>query len=158
MAGKYTKDPSKLVFKLNKKQFEEITTSKPLTRLLCEHEEPIMVTDYVIRTDNRVGHEMNWNELGHIVKLIDGAFRSDSKIDDIFKVKQTKRDNNIKPGYMEISLPNMETILNENTDGYLVLVAEDKTNVIMPKYFEYMVKKLDKIEPKGKITKNNPKI
>ena len=150
MAGKYTKDPSKLVFKLNKEQFEEMTTSKPLAKLRCENEEPTLVTDYVIKTDNRVGHEMNWDELGHIVKLIDGAFRNNDEIDGIFKVKKIKRENSVKPSFIEISLPNMETILKENTDGFLVLVAEDKANVIMPKYYEYMVKKLDKTEPKGK--------
>ena len=149
MPGIYTKDPLKPVYRLNKEQYDDITNSKPLTRILCEQESPIMVTDYVIRTDNQVGHEMGWNELGMIVKKLDNAFRNDLTIDDIFEVKQIKRENTIKPGYMDIKLPNMETLLKANTEGFLVLIASDKTNVIMPKYFDYMMEKLKQVEPKG---------
>ena len=149
MPGKYTKDPLKPVYHLNKEQFAEITNSKPLTKILCEQESPILVTDYVIRSDNRVGHEMGWEELGMITKKLDNAFRNGLNIDDIFQVKQVKRENVIKPGFMEIILPNMEALLKTNTVGYLVLVAKDRTNIIMPKYYDFMMEKMKHSEPKG---------
>ena len=149
MPGVYTKDPLKPVYRLNKEQYDDITNSKPLKRILCEQESPILVTDYVIRTDNRVEHEMGWDDLGKIVKKLDNAYRNDITIDDIFEVKQVKRENAIKPGYMEIKLPNMGGLMKTNTDGYLVLIANDKQNVIMPKYYDFMMEKLKQSEPIG---------
>ena len=153
MPGIYTKDPSKPVYQMNKDQFEEITNSKPVARILCEKESPILVTDYVIRTDNRVGHEMGWDELSIIVRKLDNAFRNGLTIDSIFEVKFVKRENSTMPGYFEIKLPNMEQLVNENTVGFLVLIAQDKTNIVMPKYFEYMMKKLEGSQPIGKFDK-----
>ena len=134
---------------MSKDQFKEISNSKPLARVLKENEAPILVTDYAIHTDNRVGHEMGWTELGMIIKKIDGAIRSKADVDPVFKISQVKRENSAKPDYIDVQLPSFKTILETDTNGFLVLVAEDKSNVIMPKYYDFMMNKLGNVEIKG---------
>ena len=110
--------------------------------------------EFVIKTDNNVGHEMGWNELGTVMTRINAAITNSitKEIADTFKIKKKTKNDTQKSVYYEISLPNKEMILEIDTAGYLVLVAEDKTDIIMPKYFNFMMDKLKDVPPKGNST------
>ena len=108
-------------------------------------------TEFIIKTDNNVGHEMGWNELGAVMTKINTAITNSNSngIAELFKIKKKVKSDARRSEYYEISLPNKEMIMETDTAGYLVLVAEDKTNVIMPKYFNFMMDKLKDVPPKG---------
>ena len=108
-------------------------------------------TEFIIKTDNNVGHEMGWKELGAVMTKINTAIinSSSNNIADLFKIKKKVKKDARSSEYYEISLPNKEMIMEADTAGYLVLIAEDKTNIIMPKYFNFMMDKLKDVPTKG---------
>ena len=62
-----------------------------------------------------------------------------------------KRPMNLKGEEIEIHFPNKKYIEKADTEGYLVLIATNKSNVIMPEYMKYVKNKMMEIcEIKGK--------
>ena len=110
------------------------------------------ITEFVVKTDNNVGHEMGWDELGTVMIKINSAIKADkvNAVSSLFEIAKKAKNDAMGTEYFEVSLPNMKKILEVNTEGYLVLIAEDKSNIIMPKYFNFMMNKLNEIPQKGK--------
>ena len=54
-----------------------------------------------------------------------------------------KRKINANGDEVIITLPHMDEIINGNTDGFLVMIAKNKSNVVMPKYFDFIRKNLE---------------
>ena len=71
------------------------------------------------------------------------------------KVSIIERPNNFKGDEILLELPNKDYIsdTNNNTDNFLVLISEKDDSVIMPRYYEYIAKKIgEKRRSKGNIT------
>ena len=120
-------------------------------KLLNEEKAPVLAADYVIKVDTNIKSDMKWNDVKILVATIDAAYRSKIEIDAIFKMKQMKRKNSHKPDYIEVELPDKDYLINGDTQGYLVLIAQDKSNVIMKKYFSFIMSKLPDVERKGNL-------
>ena len=79
-----------------------------------------------------------------------------TKPDEIYFSEQSRsksatgnRQNSAKNDYIDVTLPRKKTLIETDTNGYLVLIANDNTKVIMPQYFEYMMAKLDDVPEVG---------
>ena len=149
MPRTYEKDTCKPIFKMSKDQFNSLNNAIPLTKLIDENTPPVLATDYTLITDNRVGHCMGWDEVKILVQTVDAARRIGHSFNDIIKINECERKTSYKPKFIEIILPKMEDIRDGDTTGYFVLVAEDKQSVIIPKYLDFMLSKLPKVEIKG---------
>lgn len=70
------------------------------------------------------GEIVNWSEIG-------------------IKIGTNKRPNHHKGDEITVELPDMEFIKKDenDTNGYLVLVSKD--NVIMPRYYDFLISKLN---------------
>ena len=150
MPKSYSNDISRPIFSMSHDQFTSYDNAKPLMKILNEDKAPVLAADYVIKVDTNIKSDMKWNDVKKLVATIDAAYRSKTDIDEIFKMKQMKRKNSHKPDYIEIELPDKDYLINGDTQGYLVLIAHDKTNVIMKKYFDFVMSKLPTVECKGK--------
>ena len=122
-----------------------------MTKLIDENTPPVLATDYTIITDNNVGHCMGWEDIKKLVQMVDAARRIGHTFDNGIKIKECERNTSFKPKFIEIILPKMEDIRDGNTNGYFVLIAEDKKTVIMPKYMDFMMSKLPKVDIKGNL-------
>lgn len=60
-------------------------------------------------------------------------------------IKANPRPQNIKGPETNVILPNKDYIINARTGNYLVLIAKDKRNVIMPKYLDFVKEKIEQI-------------
>ena len=87
------------------------------------------------------GETINWSEIG-------------------IKIGTNKRPNHHKGDEVTVELPDMDFIKKDENDtkGYLVLVSKD--NVIMPRYYDFLINKLNALrDNKGKsdlILSENP--
>ena len=152
MPKSYSSDTSKPIFNMSHDKYVSFDNAQPLMRILEDEKVPVLAADYVIKTDTEVQSKMDWNDVKLLVARLDALYRGKKDIDEIFKIKQIKRTHSHKPDYIEIVLPDKNTIINGNTDGFLVLIAENNENVIMPEYFKFMMSKLPQTDDKGKIS------
>ena len=136
---------------MSRDRFISFDNAKPLMKILDDEKVPVLAADYVIKTDTNVRSEMDWEDVKKLVARLDAIYRQNLEAGGLFKIQQIKRKYSTKPDYVEIILPSMDTVSKCNTDGFLVLIAADKTNVVMPKYFDFMMKTLPQVEAKGKI-------
>ena len=149
MPKSYSNDISKPIFSMSHEKYVSFDNAKPLMRILDDEKVPVLAADYVIKTDVNIKSKMNWSEVKLLVARLDALYRGKHDIDEIFAIKQVKRSLSHKPDYIEIVLPNKDTIINGDTNGFLVLIAENEENVIMPEYYKFMMSKLPAAEDKG---------
>lgn len=141
---------------MSRDRFVSFDNAKPLMKILDDEKVPVLAADYVIKTDTNVRSEMVWEDVKKLVARLDAVYRQNLEVCELFKIQQIKRKFSPKPDYVEITLPDMDTVSKCNTDGFLVLIAADKTNVIMPKYFDFMMKMLPEAEARGKHKREFP--
>ena len=134
---------------MSRDRYVSFDNAKPLMKILDDEKVPVLAADYVIKTDTNVRSEMDWEDVKKLVARLDAVFRQDKEAGDLFKIKQIKRKYSPKPDYIEVTLPDKTVLSQCNTDGFLVLIAEDKSDVIMPKYYDFMMKMLPDAEAKG---------
>ena len=61
-----------------------------------------------------------------------------------------ERKTNVNGPALIITTPKMDDITNCDTEGYLVMIADKKDHVVMPKLMNFLIDKLDsKYDTKG---------
>ena len=151
MPKSYSNDTCRPIFNMSRDRYVSFDNAKPLMKILDDEKVPVLAADYVIKTDTDVRSEMDWEDVKKLVARLDAVYRQDKDFGEIFKFQQVKRKYSPKPDYVEITLPTKDIVSNCNTEGFLVLIAADKSNVIMPKYFDFMMKMLPEADAKGNI-------
>ena len=151
MPKSYSNDVSRPIFNMSRDRYVSFDNAKPLMKILDDEKVPVLAADYVIKTDTNVRSEMDWEDVKRLVARLDAVYRQNQEVGELFKIQQVKRKYSPKPDYVEITLPTMDIVSKCNTDGFLVLIAADKTNVIMPKFFDFMMKTLPQAEAKGEL-------
>ena len=147
MSG-YSKSTQKLVFKMSKDQYVGYDRARPLMKIVGENE--VKTTDYAIKTDLKVGHNGDWNDVKKMVIKLHFHQEKNETLPGIFKVEKIKKSTSCKQEYTQITLPNKKEIIEGNTEGYLVLIPRDQENIIMPRYYNYLMDALEDTDEKGK--------
>ena len=149
---------SKSISTLNKDQYKSVTNKTHLMEMFNNQPTPVFVTDYSIVIDKSVSHEMGWEELMRWIERVGAARTAGVDIGSWFKMNEEPTNPN-QPKNIKIQLPTKEMLIEGDTNGYLVLISEDKKKVIMPKYGQFLNDKLPGIEGTGKSkttdTRNN---
>ena len=102
--------------------------------------------DYQIKTDLRVGHDNSWEDVKLCAQTIKACISEDGNFDWDkigIKIGMNKRPNHHKGDEIVIELPDMDFIKKDENDttGFLVLVS--KENVIMPRYYDYIIGRMN---------------
>ena len=142
---------------LNKDQYTSVTNKTQLMDMFNNQPTPVFVTDYSIVIDKSVSHEMGWDELMRWIERVGAARAAGVEIGNWFDMNEEPTSQN-QPKNIKIRLPTKEMLIEGDTNGYLVLISEDKKKVIMPKYGQFLNDKIPEIEGTGMFTKSRNNI
>ena len=150
MSG-YNKNVMKPVFKMSKDQFVNYDRATPLRKLIGDEngEMRMKVSNYAIKTDLNVGHNGEWEDVKKLLVKLHFQLEENNALPAMFKLEKVEKSNSCKEGYTQITLPNKKEIIEGNTEGYLVLIPKDQKNIIMPRYYNYLMDALEETNKKG---------
>ena len=148
MAG-YSKSGMKPVYKMSKNQYVNIDRAKPLMKIIGNDE--TKVVDYAIKTDIKIGHGGDWDDVKSLLVKLHYHYEKNETLPNIFKREKMKKSKSCKQEYIQVSLPNKKAMIEGDTKGYLVLIPEGQENIIMPRYYNFLMDALEATEGKGKL-------
>ena len=146
----YNKSVLKPVFNMSKDQYTNFDKATPLRKLLGEPEKLAKSTDYTVLSDLKVDHDNTWDDVKRMMVKLHFQHEEENTLPSQFKIEKIDRPNSVKPGYFQVTLPKKEDIIEGDTGKYLVLIAHDKSNVIMPKFYNFLESKLKNSTKRGR--------
>ena len=91
---------------------------------------------------------MGWEELMRWVERAGAARNNGIDLGKWFKMEEEQTNPN-QPKKVKVTLPTREMVIEGDTNGYLVLIAQDKESIIMPKYGKFLNDKLPEVTGTG---------
>ena len=149
----YTKSVLKPVFNMSKDQYTNYDKAIPLKKILGNVEKTAQSTDYTVKTDLKIGHDGDWNDVKRMMVKLHFQREEKGQLPINFKLETFDRPNSHKPGYFQVTLPNKDAIINGETRQFLVLIPADKKTVIMPQYYKFLEEELDNTNKSGNAKK-----
>ena len=147
----HTKGVLKSAVNMNKGQCTGHGKATPLKEILGNAEKIARSTDYTIKTDLKISHDGDWDDVKRLTIKIHFQREEKGQLPINFKLETFDRLNSPKPGYFRVTLPNKDAIINGETRQFLVLIPVDKKTVIMPLYYRFLEEELDNTNKSGKL-------